>query len=70
MLEKRALSPEVLEAQTAMELPDREMMALVIINNVLSGNTVTIDIRNVDVAAQICAGVLNNNAGVTCTVQQ
>ncbi len=25
MLEKKALSPEVLEAQTVMELPDREM---------------------------------------------
>lgn len=70
MLEKKALSPEVLEAQTAMELPDREMMALVVINNVLSGNTITVDIRNVDVALQVCANALSNNPNLTCEVVQ
>ena len=67
---KKELSIAELEAQSAMELPDREMMALVIINNVLNNNTVTIDVRNVNVAAQICAAILNNNAGLTCEVQQ
>lgn len=69
-LEKKSLSLEEIEAQTVMELPDREMMALIVIGNVLSGNTVTIDVRNVDVAAQVCAQVLNNNPNLTCEVQQ
>lgn len=72
MLEKKALSPEVLEAQTAMELPDREMMALVtvVIGNVNVLRDVEITVRNVDVAAQICASVLSNNTQVTCEIQQ
>ncbi len=55
LVEKKALSPEVLEAQTAMELPDREMMALI---NVVVFDVV--DIRNVDVAANVCV----NQAGI------
>ena len=53
MLEKKVLSPEVLEGQTALELPDREMMALVtiVIGNVNVLREVEITVRNVDVAA-------------------
>jgi len=49
MLEKKVLSPEEMEAQTALVLPDRELMALVKID---IGN-VTI-IRDISVAANIC----------------
>ncbi len=65
------LSVEDLESQAVMELPDRELMLVtVVINNVLNNNTVTIDIRNIDIALQICAAILTNNTNVTCTVNQ
>ena len=56
---KRALDPEQLEAQTAFELPDREVLALVnvVITDLLNGNTITVDVSNVHVAATICAVV-------------
>ena len=70
-MEKRTLNLSEIEAQTALELPDREMMALVtiVITNLLNNNTVTIDVRNINVAAQICAALLSN-ANVTCDIQQ
>lgn len=61
MLEKKALSPELLEAQTAMELPDREMMALLVVVA-----TDVVDIRNVDVSANLCANVLTVQSQVSC----
>jgi len=69
--EKRALSLEDIEAQTVLELPDRELaLVTVVIGNLLSNNTVTIDVRNVNVAAQICAAVLAVDTTVTCEVKQ
>ena len=70
-MEKRTLNLSEIEAQTALELPDREMMALVtiVITNLLNNNTVTIDVRNINVAAQICAALLSNT-NVTCDIQQ
>lgn len=71
LLEKKALSAKDLEAQTAFELPTREMpLVTVVITNLLNNNTVSIDVRNVDVAAQICANALSNNSNVTCDIQQ
>ena len=71
LAEKRPLSVEEIDAQAALELPDREMMLVtIVITNVLNNNTVEIDVRNVNVAAQICAAVLTNNTNVTCEVQQ
>ncbi len=65
---KKALSIAELEAQSAMELPDREMMLVtVVITNLLNNNTVEIDVRNIQVAAQICAALLSN-ANVTCEI--
>ncbi len=56
LLEKKALSLDVLEAQTALELPDREMMQIVvIIGDVLSDNTIRIPVRNNNIAVQVCA---------------
>ena len=70
LAEKKMLSDMDLESQVALELPDREMMLVtIVITNLLNNNTVTIDVRNIDIAAQICAGLLNN-ARVTCEIQQ
>lgn len=58
LLEKKALSLEEIEAQSALELPDREMMLVtVVITNLLNNNTVEIDVRNNNVAVQVCAAV-------------
>jgi len=56
---KRTLDLEQLEAQTALELPDREVLALinVVIFDVLNNNTITVDVHNIHVAASICAVV-------------
>jgi hypothetical protein len=77
LLEKQPLTAEELESQFALELPDREMMALVtvIITDVLNNNTVTIELKNINVAVQLCAIVelLDASDGdndVTCTLQQ
>ncbi len=65
------LSVEDLESQAVMELPDRELMLVtIVIGNLLSNNTVNIDVRNIDIAAQICAAVLSNNTNLTCEIQQ
>lgn len=65
MLEKRRLSSAALEAQAALELPDREMMALINITvvDVLSGNNVNVQVP-IGVAANVCgvqANVLAQN---------
>jgi hypothetical protein len=66
MVEKKMLSVEAIESQAVLELPEREMMLVtVVIGNLLSGNTVNIDVRNVQVAAQICAAVLSSGV-LTC----
>ncbi len=79
LLEKKALSLEDIEAQTALELPDREMMqVVVIIGDVLSDNTISIEVKNNRIAVQVCAliDVINvivgpNTEGpLTCTIDQ
>ncbi len=70
LAEKKALSLEEVDAQVALELPDRDMMLVtIVITNVLNNNTVEIDVRNINVALQICAAVLAN-ANVECDIQQ
>ena len=71
---KRALSFEQIDAQTAVELPDRDMMALVniAIIDVLNGNEVNVQVP-IGVAANVCgvqANVLasgNFQSPVDCT---
>ena len=71
---KRALSFEQIDAQTAVELPDRDMMALIDIRiiNVLNGNEVNVQVP-IGVAANVCgvqANVLasgNFQSPVDCT---
>ena len=77
LLEKRQLTTEDLEAQVALELPERDMMALitVIITDVLNNNTVSIDVNNNKVAVQVCAlvNLLNDLTGTTtfsCRITQ
>lgn len=55
MLEKKRLGAADLEAQAALELPDREMMALIniVVVDVLSGNNVNVQVP-VGVAANVC----------------
>jgi len=74
LLEKKRLGVEDLEAQAALELPDREMMALINITvvDVLNNNTVIAQVP-IGVAANVCgvqANVLAQNniaQPVNCT---
>ena len=66
VLDKQPLSVEQLESQIALELPDREMMALLTI--IIGSIRIPITIRDVDVALGICANILAANSNVTCTV--
>jgi len=57
-MSKKALSVEDLESQVALELPDREMMLVtVVITNVLNDLDVEIDVKNNNIAVQVCAVV-------------
>jgi hypothetical protein len=73
---KRTLTLEALSSQTALELPDRHLLGLVtiVIFNVLNNLSVDVDVRNNNVAVQVCAVVeaLNTSVGtdLTCTIQQ
>lgn len=61
--EKKPLNMDVLESQSAFELPDRELMLVtLIVTNVLNNLSVDIDVKNVNVALQICAVVNDVNA--------
>lgn len=55
LLEKKRLGIEELEAQAALELPDREMMALINITvvDVLNNNNVNVQVP-IGVAANVC----------------
>jgi hypothetical protein len=57
LLEKKRLSFDEIEAQTALELPGREMLALitVVITNLLNNLSVSVRVQNVNVAVQVCA---------------
>ena len=76
LAEKKMLSLEALETQTALELPSREMplITLILVDLVDVGD-ITITVRNVNVAAQICAaigGVLSSQSAavLVCDVDQ
>jgi len=73
---KQVLTLAGIDSQTALELPRRDMLALitVVITNLLNNLSVTVPIRNNNVAVQVCAVVdaLNSNIGtsLTCSVGQ
>jgi hypothetical protein len=69
--QKQLLSQADLDAQMALELPNRDLMLVtIVITNLLNNLSIEIDVRNVNVAAQICAAVLAVQTNVTCEVQQ
>ena len=71
MSQKQLLTQADLDAQMGLELPNRDLMLVtVVITNLLNNNTIEIDVRNVKVAAQICAAILAVQTNVTCEVQQ
>jgi hypothetical protein len=79
MLEKRAISLAELENQAAFELPTRDMMALIniIVFDLIDGgvlNNLNIEVKNNNVAAQVCAVVdlLSSTSALElqCTVMQ
>jgi hypothetical protein len=76
LLEKRAITSEELEAQAALELPNRDMMLVtIVINNVLNNLSIDVDVRNNNVAIQVCAivNLLNtilDGDTLTCTIMQ
>jgi hypothetical protein len=77
MLEKRRLTLQAMESQTALELPYRHMLSLVnvTIRNVLNGLHVTVIVKNNNVAVQVCAAVqaINNIIAptrLTCRITQ
>jgi hypothetical protein len=68
MLEKRPLGVEELEAQTALELPDREMLALV---NVTLGNLavqvpVGVAANVCDINAAVLVAAIHDEGSATC----
>jgi hypothetical protein len=67
LAEKKTLSVEELEAQAALELPDREMLSLVtiVIRNVLNGLHIRVNVKNNNVAVQVCAIVQALNSITT-----
>lgn len=77
VLEKTSLSLDELEAQYAAELPEREMLGLItiIITNLLNNLHIDVDVKNVNVAVQVCAVVnlLNtilDGDRLTCVIEQ
>ena len=76
VIQKRALTPDLVEAQCAFELPDRQLLALVtiVITNLLNNLSIDVDVRNNNVAVQVCAVVqaitANSLAALSCDVQQ
>jgi hypothetical protein len=75
---KKMLSVAELDSQTAMELPERKMLALVNVTifNVLNNLSITIPVKNNNVAVQVCAvvvaltSILTPGERLTCTIGQ
>ena len=74
---KKMLTAEQLDTQSVVELPNRDMLLVtVVITNLLNNLSVDVDVKNVQVAVQVCAVVEALNTEVltvdslTCQVQQ
>ena len=60
MIEKKTLTTDDIDTLTALELPPRETPALVVINCLaLCIGQISIRVDDINVAAQICAQVVN-----------
>jgi hypothetical protein len=76
-IEKKQLGFEDIEAQTALELPDREtMLVTVVITNLLNNLSISIPVQNNNVAVQVCAivsvldTILLPAEDLTCEIDQ
>ncbi len=74
---KRTLTLNDIEAQTALLLPERQMLGLVtvVITNVLNNLSVDVTVQNNRIAVQVCAAVQAINTilvgeSLTCTISQ
>jgi len=70
---KKTLTPEDIEGQTALELPDRHTLTCGggFTVNVLSGNVLnTFSFNDIDQATNFCVFVINLNQGYQCTIFQ
>jgi hypothetical protein len=74
---KKILTLEQLDAQTALELPNRDMFLItVVVTNVLNDLSVDVDVRNINIALQVCAVVelidsdLFGGHTLTCNIEQ
>ena len=57
---KRTATMADLDAEAGFVLPPREtMLVTVVITNVLNDLTIEVDVRNVQIAAQVCAAVVS-----------
>ena len=75
LAEKKMLDLDVIETQSAVELPDRTLpLVTIVITNLLNNLSVEVDVRNNNVAVQVCAivNLLNSQIGtaLTCDIQQ
>jgi hypothetical protein len=77
LAEKKMLDLDVIETQSAVELPDRTLpLVTIVITNVLNGLSIDVDVRNIKVAVQVCAVVEAISAelltvdSLTCDIQQ
>jgi hypothetical protein len=76
LVEKKHLTAEVMRSQTALQLPPRQMLALinVFITNVANNLSIRIPVQNNRVAVQVCAAVSALNTilvspdRLTCTI--
>lgn len=76
LAEKKMLDLDMIETQSAVELPDRTLpLVTIVITNVLNNLSVDVDVRNINVALQVCAAVNLINTIIpptvlTCDIQQ
>jgi hypothetical protein len=72
LLEKKPLSFVDIEAQTALELPNREMMLVTIVISDSINPDVEIEVKNNNIAVQVCAAVVALSSqlglGLTCDI--
>jgi len=74
---KTLMTLDRLDAETALELPSREMpLVTIVITNLLNNLSIDVDVRNNNVAVQVCAVVelidvdlLGANV-LTCEIEQ
>jgi len=73
---KKQLTPAALGNQVAVELPDRQMLALitVVITNLLNNLSIDVNVSNNKTAVQVCAAVTAIaslvNTPLDCAIQQ